>query len=82
MRHPDFGRSHAELTEFERVPGRLAELEPMLRAFEPEKHGPQLDRHVRALMQSLLREDHEDFLDEDALRELLEGQDPDWDLPG
>src|SRR5215216_4731422 len=47
------GRSHAELTEFERVPGRLAELEPMLRGFEAERHGPALERHVRALMKSL-----------------------------
>lgn len=76
------GRSHAELTEFERVPGRLVELEPMLRAFEAEKHGPALDRHVRALMKSLLREDNEDFLDDDELRELLEHQEPDWDVPG
>lgn len=74
------GRSHAELTEFDRVAGALAERAPMLWNFNAESDGSQLEAVVRKLLQELLREDHADSLDESELAELVEEQDPDWDI--
>lgn len=76
------GRSHAELGEFERVAGPLNSLSALLRAFVPERDGIVLQRHVRALLATLLREDEEHFLDDQELEQLLAEQDPDWDLRG
>lgn len=76
------GRSHAELHGFERVPGRLIELEPTLNKFQPDRDGPALQISVRKLIGDLLHEDEEPFLEPSELDELLTTQDPDWDLRG
>lgn len=76
------GRSHAELHEFDRVAGRVDELEPLLMRFDPERDGSHLESTVRKLVQGLLREDEEDFLEDKELEDLLSSQDPDWDLRG
>lgn len=76
------GRSHAELTEFDRVAGALAEHAPMLWGFNAERDGAKLDAVVRKLLRDLLREDYQDTTDDDELTNLLDGQDPDWDVRG
>jgi hypothetical protein len=73
-------RSHAELGEFARVAGPLAQLEPTLRRFERSRDGPALDGAVRVLLRTLLAADHDEMLDEDELSDLIESQDPDWDV--
>ena len=79
------GRSHAELSGFDRVAGRLAEHAPMLWRFNADRDGADLDRIVRRVMRDLLHEDERDFLDflnEDDLEALLDEQDRDWDVRG
>jgi hypothetical protein len=76
------GRSHAELYGFERVAGRVAEMEPLLANFDPARDGPVLQRNVRKLAEGLLREDERDFMDDEELDHLVSSHDPDWDLRG
>jgi hypothetical protein len=76
------GRSHAELSGFDRVAGRLLELDSVLRALVPARDGGKLGELIRQLMKDLLREDEEAGLTDEELAELLAEQDPDWDVRG
>jgi len=75
-------RSHAELQEMERIAGPLSEIEPLLVRFDPDRDAEELGRRVRSIGEKRIRADNEDFLEEDELDELIDGQDPDWDLHG
>jgi hypothetical protein len=74
-------RSHGELAGFDRVAGRLLKLEPLLQGFDPGRDGKRLDQAVRAALRGVLEEEKEVMLEED-FQEMMEGHDPDWDLPG
>jgi hypothetical protein len=75
-------RSHAELAEFDRVAGRLLELEQILRDIDAVDNAARLEMAVKDLLAQLLRDDEQDLLPQTELDELLEAQDPDWDVPG
>jgi hypothetical protein len=75
-------RSHAELQEMERIAGPLAEMEPLLMRFDPDRDAEELSRRVKSLRERRIRNDEEDFHDEAELEELMEEQDPNWDLRG
>jgi hypothetical protein len=76
------GRSHAELAGFDRVAGRLTELEPIFRAFEPERDGERLGASIREVLRDVVRDDEHDFLAEEDIEALLADLDPDWDVRG
>jgi hypothetical protein len=75
-------QSHAELSEMQRIAGPLVEIEPLLRRFDPERDGPTLERSVRNLRERLIRQDEEGFLLPEEIDDLVNEQDPDWDLRG
>ncbi|MBJ7329427.1 MAG: hypothetical protein JHC95_05990 [Solirubrobacteraceae bacterium] len=74
------GRSHAELSGFDRVAGALSVHAPTLWAFDAARDGATLDAAVRTLIEDLLREDYEDSMDESDLETLLDEHDADWDV--
>ena len=73
-------RSHPELAEFDRVAGRITEIGPTLININGGQNAARLEATIKDLLRQLLRADEEEFLPEEELEELLEAQDPDWDI--
>jgi hypothetical protein len=66
----------------ERIAGPLSDLEPLLVKFDPSKDAEELNRQVKHLREKRLRDDEADFMEDEDLEELVQDQEPDWDLRG